>query len=831
MPLEIGQLSIAGEQTSIDFMAKAARAAAITKHHQLQLLRPYLLQPNALDVPDFSLNISLSAFHATRTTAAAAAAADNETVSYQSLSMATRPRIVTSIRDRIVYLGQARRRFAGLAGRVIETGDSLSSCADLVWFSDPVNEAGLSDNGLLPSIATSNRLELITISGPRHIGKSHIMLQVAALFASEPSVVVLYIGSCKQLVFDAENEEEGQLCEKYIQFIEHVVCSFVAAYPDVVSRVADRWYRATRMGTDLSAMGVATSVFMRELSELCANRGITMLLFLDEYEALKDVDPVFTVVNVGNLIERLGVIVVASTTTCTAPVKRSYQCVVTAALTPDEAMNVFIATYGHLDISDAGLERLFETAEYHPLDIVRMLSQYEDKRAQLGNTNSEEDIISSLISDALLSRKLRISQMHLHRLHDALATGMQSTSDNDTLVYEGVGREIISVDQSPHLFHIKRETTRAAFAIYHGLDLKHCSGRDLQFAEPEPAPTPATSSHHYSRQRTTPKFLIRCFPPIAAEIMYDAHFAGQTAEEQFGWLLLDNQAARTHFDVEPRVRLRYFDALLLESGRLRSSRSGTLDLQFTHVRSFTCQGSGRRIEPRLCLTFEQASNAIAEYIAVQRANNAPLYVSTNTTDTTSKASTIRSAGSMLYFPKLGFGESWMSAEIRSNSHFEGSFMAAVVRVDRLVEGTLTWGLPEFQVTWIASDPLCPASSSSSSTSAQRRGGIIDHKAPPPVPPSSNMDIEPPKDVEDFDASFGVGGSWTVKALRILPDIQQLMAKHNDFVDTRPVGMLAVTTDERYAEIASRNDLGISSSAVVNISSLGQRLSTAYLQTY
>ncbi|KAJ2637838.1 hypothetical protein GGF44_002887, partial [Coemansia sp. RSA 1694] len=833
-------------------MSKVARASAITKHSQLQLLRPLLLQQHALDIPDFTLSIS-PAFHTVRTTVSAAetAAIDDadddggDTVSYQSLSMATRPRIVACIRDKLVYLGQTRRRFAGLAANV-NVGSSPAFTSE-VRFSDPVSKLRLGDEGMLhlapqtteppttsPSSSAADRLEPMMITGPRHIGKSHIMLQVAALFASETAVAVLYVGMCSELVLSSTDSDRV----KYIQFIEHAVCTFVA-YPEA-SQVADRWYRATRMGTDLSAMGRATSVFMRELSELCALRGITMMVFLDEYEALLDLDPLLAVINIRSLIERLGIVVVASTSTLPLPsmnLHYHHQCILTATLAPEEAMNVFVATYADLDLSDAGLERLFEAVEFHPVDIVRMLSQYENKRALLRGAE-EDDVLRSLICDTLMTRNLRISQMHLRYLRNTLASQIHHGTADDVLEYEGVGRELVSVDKSPHLLRIKREIACAVFAIYHGLDTKHCSARDLQFAEPEANPTPttptttttatttnATTTLQHRRPLTTS--VVRCFPPAAAEIMYNAHFASQTVEEQFKWLF---DQARTKFDVEPRVRLRYFDALLLESGRLSSktilslpktstvsgNRGGaqisTVDIRFMHVASFT--GSrGQRVEPRLCTVFEQAVDAVAEYIeaaaAMHGTRSGPRY------EPVASRPTIESVGAMLYFPRLGFNESWMPAEVRANSHNEGSFMAVIVRVDRLKKeedsNVLEWGSSEFQVTWIANDPLCSLSSSSSSSGVEAVGSAgvtaatTRNKEQAPanttgVSLESISNAGPPKDVADPDATFGIGGSWTAKALKILPHIQQMVSarKAGDVVS---MGMLAVTTDERYAEIA------------------------------
>ncbi|KAJ2019254.1 hypothetical protein GGI03_000087 [Coemansia sp. RSA 2337] len=796
----------------LDFMAKAARAAAITIHSQLQELRPYLLLQHALDIPDFTLNIS-SAFHVVCTTVATTDnVVDGDTVTYQSLSMASRPKIVSFIRDKIVYLGQTRRRFVGVSANTTLNYLSPVEQAELVRFSDPVNEISLDEEGiqnLPPSCSTiinpamADRLELIIISGPRQIGKSHIMLQVAALFASEPSVVVLYVGACGDLVLNGGDSDRA----KYIQFIEHVVCA-CAAYPDV-SRVADRWYRATRMGTDLGSMGVATTVFMRELSDMCAERNITIILFLDEYESVIDIDPLLAVVNIRILIERLGIVVVATSSTSdsafssshTNPIRHfCHQCTVTAVLQREEAMNVFLATYGHLDISDTGLERIFEAVEYHPLDIVRTLSQYENKRALLGNVD-ESIVLGSLISDALFTRNLRISQMHLRYLRDTLIAKARGKE----LKHDGMAREVISVEQSPQLLKVKREIMRAVFAIYHGLDTKHCSARDLQFAEPD----------------ASPMANVRCFPAAAAEIMYQAHFSGCSADEQFQWLF---DKVRTKFDVEPRVRLRYFDTLVLESGHIRGaahrldkSSGGMLDIRFVHLASFT-GNAGQRVEPRLCMTFAQAAEVVAKFVKVQQAKP-PTY------EPVSSHREIRSSGAMLYFPRLGFNEPWMPADVRSNSHYEGSFMVAVVRVDRLLDDKVEWGTSEFEVTWVANDPLSPSIGQNSSGSGSQPVG---KQVPELFAFASN--VGPPKDMTDFDSTFGVGGSWAAKALRIFPEIQRLCAEQ--LGNMSKVRILAVTADERYNEIVT-GDLarvlgsdkadGIRDTSVMGISSLGQQV--------
>ncbi|KAJ2488361.1 hypothetical protein IWW37_004861 [Coemansia sp. RSA 2050] len=809
--------------------SKAARAAATTIHSQLQALRPYLLSQHALDIPDFTLNIS-PAFHTTHTTVTASKdIAGGDTVTYQSLSMASRPRIVSFIRDKIVHLGQARQRFSRMAERVSLSTLSAEEQRGLVYFSDPADEVRLDGEGnpnLLASSAAqplnlvtlTRCLKMIIIGGPRHVGKSHIMLQVAALFASEPSAVVLYVGSCSDLVLCGIDSDRA----RYIQFIEHVVCAG-AMHPEVAG-LADRWYRATRMGTDIGAMGVATTVFMRELSKLGAEREADIVLFLDDCEALLGVDPLLAVINIRFLIEQLGVVVVATSSASasasasavasggTFPKHDAYQCTVAAALAPEEAMDVFFATHGHLDISDGALERIFEAAEYHPLDIVLMLSQYGNKRSLLGSSADEGQAIASLISDGEFARNSRISQMHLRYLRESLAAAAQATEE--PLEHEGMAREIISAERSPQLLRVKCDISQAAFAILHGLQPKHCLARDLQFAEPEGISTPDAASY------------VRCFPPAAAEIMYRAHYSGLSAEEQFQWLF---GSASAKFSVDPQLRLRYFDALLLDSGRIRGSArrlsGGALDfdIRFAHVMSFAGR-RGQRIEPRLCTTFAEAAEAVARYIEALRAR-APAYEPKESRRET------RSAGAMLHFPRLGFREPWMSPEVRSSSHYEGSFMAAVVRVDRLLDGRAEWGSTEFEVTWIANDPLGPSTAGS--------GGMGSESGPAmgKADPDATLDVRstrPPKDTTDFDAAYGVGGSWSAKALRIFPDIQRLCK--GEHTSAR---MLVVAADKRFAEIVSGDAariLGTTNSggtndthmSVMGTSALGQRVRSQIL---
>ncbi|KAJ2029675.1 hypothetical protein IWW57_001564 [Coemansia sp. S610] len=799
--VELGQLRVSS-RADLDFMSKAGRAAATTIHSQLQALRPHLLLQHALDIPDFTLNIT-PVFYTTRTTVTTPEdITGGDTVTYQALSMASRPRIVSFIRDKIVYLGQTRQRFRGLTASVSLSPLSAEEQMGLVRFSDPVDDVCLDDEGEqnmltspvaspLSPMASTRHLMMTTIGGPRHIGKSHIMLQVAALFASEPSVIVLYIGSSSDLVLSGSDGDRV----KYIQFVEHVVRASTM-YPEV-TRLADRWYKATRMGTDVGAMGVATTVFMRELSELCAERDIDIVLFLDDFEALADVDPLLAVINIHILIERLGVIVVATSSASALPSSQhnSHQCIVTAALTPDEAMDVFFATHAHLDISDTGLERIFEAAEYHPLDIAQMLAQYENKLASLGNVD-EARVIGSLIGDGEFARNLRITQMHLRYLRESLSTAAQTARPVE---YGGMSREIISVEQSPQLLRVKSEITRAAFAIFHGLEPKHCLGRDLQFAEPETIVTPNVS-------------YVRCFPPSAAEIMYRAHFSGTSAEEQFQWLF---DSTTTKFDVEPRLRLRYFDALLLDSGRIRGSArkldggGHDLDIRFAHVVSFAGK-RGQRIEPRLCTTFAEASEVVAKYIETLR-ERAPTY------EPVESRKEVRSAGAMLYFPRLGFGESWMPADVQSRSHYDGSIMAAVVRVDRLLDDKAEWGSAEFEVTWISNDPLSPATT----RSVGNEPGLMSKGDPDAAPESAVK--PPPKDIADLDAIYGVGGSWSAKSLRIFRDLQP----PTDHTATR---MLAIAADKRFAEIASGDVarvLGSSTGAgrmsAIGASALGHRV--------
>ncbi|KAJ2745356.1 hypothetical protein GGI20_002242 [Coemansia sp. BCRC 34301] len=714
----------------LDFMAQAGRAAAATKQQQLQLVRPYLLEQHAVDIPDFTLSIS-AGFHTVHSISA------SSQEPYQSLSMGTRPRIVGLIRDRIVYLGQTRRRFPGLVSRL---GASEEGEGEDIRFSDGGLDAAAAA-GHQQQTGWTDSLDVIMISGPRHIGKSHVMLQVAALFASEPSgaAAVLYVGSCSALLLDTSDDDRA----KYLAFVEYVVCALIA-YPEI-ARLADAWYAATGMGTELGPMSLATSRFMRGVGEVFGRHKATLLLFLDEYEKLTD--PIHAIINVQSLIHRLGVIVVASTSTPVEPVDSHHKCMMAASMTRPEAMSAFVATHGHLEISDDGLARVFEAAEYHPLDIVRTLAYYADKQS---NNGAEAVILRSAISDMQLTRDLRITQMHLEFVRRALGQGQEGGER------EGPSNELVSVDGSPGLLRIKREIRRAAFAAYHGLDAKHCVARDLQFADP-------SSAHS-----------VRCFPPSSASAVYQAHFAGQSAAEQFAWALHGSIMG-----AEPPVMLRFFDALLLESGRIRcTARSAGraashVDLRFTHLPSFESL-RGQRVEPRACPTLADAASAVAEYAAVLRARD-PAF------QPMAAAPVVRSAGAMLCFPRLCFAEPRMPGDVRGASR-DGSLMACVVRVDRLAAAAGEWAGCEIEVTWIAADPLSAtplARRHAKGAGAAGAGG-------------GELLLAQPKDVA---APAEVGGCWALRALKIMPDLQAMVP-----AGIVSLGMLAITTGERHSEL-------------------------------
>ncbi|KAJ2819073.1 hypothetical protein FBU31_005659 [Coemansia sp. 'formosensis'] len=143
-------------------------------------------------------------------------------------------------------------------------------------------------------------------------------------------------------------------------------------------------------------------------------------------------------------------------------------------------------------------------------------------------------------------------------------------------------------------------------------------------------------------------------------------------------------------------------------------------------------------------------------------------------------------------------------------------MAAVVRVDRLSSDKVEWGSSEFEVTWVANDPLSPSTISGGETAGTRPVG----KVAPDATASGSM--APPKDVRDFDAIFGVGGSWAAKSLRIFPEIHR-MCKEQQTGDVSRIQMLAVTTDDRYAVIVNGDTarvLGSKAEGIRNMSVIG-----------
>ncbi|KAJ2472071.1 hypothetical protein GGI02_001840 [Coemansia sp. RSA 2322] len=687
----------------VELDAEHNKSATAAMYRRLRAMDEHLLQDHAIAIPDISLEgLSPAVFN---TEVSTVYTDEDEQVTFQSVCVATRPHLVAQVRDTVIAVGQTRQKFRGITPPVTNSASLVGSVVRLGNDSNTKQVAGS---------------DILLISGVRHIGKSHVMFQVAALLlATEPShVAVLYVSTGSSLVLNGDDDDEL----KHWQFVDHAVRAFVP-HDDLAAPLAAQWRQDVGGG---QVLATATAEFVDRVSDASAQKDITIVLFIDEYEALHSASQ--TVLDVHKAAGTWTVVTSVSDTAkfSLSGTRSEYshlQCTLPAAGLRREEAESLALIYNSTDypvIGKAGLELLFAAAEFHPLDIARAL-------AGIGETDME---VGDLISDMRLARDLRVTELHARFVQAAMDHALENSPQQEAVVRTGDCGELISVEQTAALRRIKREIQRAVFAIYHSVTFSHgsLSSQDPQF----------TSG-------------VECFPLAAAELLYRFHFPpGASVDDQFGWLF-DSVVAQSKYDVEPSIRLRYFDLLLLESRRLPGI-GGRPDVRFTHVPVFS-DLEGRRVEPAQCRTFAEAGAAVHAYCDAV-------------------ASTNRTCAAMLHFPRLGLQEPWMSAETRARSHFAGSFMALVPAPSPTA------------VVWVAVDPLHSASSQipSSQTTESR---ALRTKA---AEPSDHTAARAPKDTEDYDTLFGSGASWSAKALALLPDVQ----RHSGLPGSRMVALAADT---------------------------------------
>ncbi|PIA16421.1 hypothetical protein COEREDRAFT_81362 [Coemansia reversa NRRL 1564] len=478
-------------------------------------------------------------------------------------------------------------------------------------------------------------------------------------------------------------------------------------------------------------------------------------------------------------------------------------------------MNMFIATHGNVPISDDELKQLFLAAEYHPLDMERMLGQLDNQNMlPRGSTTKERQrALSDVIADQDLSRRMRVAQMHMRFLDYTLIAHAQTLESADSIRRVGPKRNIIDVED-PELLFKKREVQLTVFMVHHIIPLKTGAHRDLQFMVPEIASASAGftapqaivarlsgSTPAIGMEMLTPECPVGCHPPAAGDIMYSMHFRG-SVKEQFSWM----EGKGSKLDIDQFIRLRYYDMLMMETGRIYGECRNVLkddswsnNIRFTLVR--LCP------EARECTTFAAAIEVIRAHIEKHKSTPPPFLPRSD--EPSSLQETVA-----FYFPRLDLKETWMDTNIRSDTHFQGSFSALVTRIDEFkLETKLKWaGYTgcHFDVMWLASDPISISTTEADNEALKAEANndmeiAYKLKSSTDRPPDLN-DAAMRQNIVDYDKKYGSENSWTAKAIRLFPDIKRntQVAMPAD-ANIRSVHMLALAPIKRYVSLKETRD--------------------------
>ncbi|KAJ2164145.1 hypothetical protein GGH15_004084 [Coemansia sp. RSA 562] len=721
----------------------------------------------------------------------------------QAVFVAMRPQFVQPIYEKIVYIGQTKpqgpyKRFSQL--KHLEFSPKVpEEMSDTLQIIDPSDEISATRVPTNASFTDSfDIIEPFIITGPRHVGKSHIMLQVAARLACEPGVVVAHIGNSQELLLDDSEHDRA----KYISFIEHIVGAF-NNYSFITS-IVDRWYIDTNMGTVEPKMRDATTDFMISLYKQCRLSDITLVFFLEHCEKVMYAMPFQTIVSISDLQNSFGAIVVMSSSD---PIRlrfkepiQSYQCVISGPLNLTDAKNVCINSIRRMAITSSELSKLLTSVEYHPLDVASIVQTFEAHMSDnQGNTQSLEACrrasIQYAITDQRQARRTRITEMHLWFLQHAMAN---AASRLDSKLIRRIDRRQTVIDtNSTELLTEKREIMRCIFILYHALELKPGATRDTQFMVPESNSTSRSGDFQNNNACSAARYATKCHPPVSQDIMYNIHFQG-TVTEQFGWLF----ETKNRYDVETRIRQRYFDMLLLEQGCFcgivrnpLTMKDSVENMPFVFANSAFDTVGLEGVDTRWCTTFEEALSVVRQYI-VSTQDLGPEYLPRK--DQTSLKNTV-----MFYFPRLGLNEEWIGT-MRSVTHFQGSFMAAVSRIDMFSEQNKShmcgYTGCRYVITWISTDPIY----------VDKTVSEVVHPVTAAIQSKMNTEApvaeiceQVPRDAIDFDDEHGSALSWSAKAIRLFPEIRKrtLDLGFSPSLLGR-VRLLVLTAEKRYQALVS-----------------------------
>ncbi|KAJ1882971.1 hypothetical protein H4R99_001201 [Coemansia sp. RSA 1722] len=765
---------------------------------------------HTLGVPDIMLNASTCFKHSATSVASSSLLGTKylndvpPQLTYQLVSLATRPLIVKALRLRILSMGQGKK-----------LGDNLRfNQLKHVQFDDKAARKHLKIQFIEPSIDHHNKLsskvgdpasivDPFIITGPRHIGKSHIMFNLAARMAADPGVVVMYISNASDLLVRKKDDKQRM----FTQFVEYIACAFCEY--DEINNVVSKWYAATEMGHAENKMPGATRVFLQNVHELCKNyqgnghqskrqKGITPIIFIDRYELLANANPSDCIVTVMDLAYTYGFQVVLSTSDPVSyrmqPQSYIVQCVISTPLSVKEARGLAVAVAGQLKISKQEMNRILHAADYHPIDIAGILQNC------MKYTTLTPEIVKDNIYEYRFHRQERLAAMHADFMRKVLDVNLGALEINQIRTV-CAARKIIDSD-IPKLVCKHREILRTIFMLYHRIDF--CPGTiyDPNFVIKDPS-NERKKAHNNG---------IRCMPYAAIQAMYEYHF-GHSVEEQFSWLL--NQAVY-HHDINQSIRSRYFDLLLLEVEQLNLTLTNPLNnYEWTETLNFRAMTSHTYFnidedygDPEDCMYFTDAVNYVANYIALDKEiRPSPHRIP------------VLCMSLLIYFPNLTFlnkpqtdshtEDNWIDQELSANTSFSGTFMACVTRYNDFSNNAYQGC--EYDVLWIACDPLTAVSSSEivRSNAINRVYKNVQLQTAIRQAEHQRMELEKhisSKDMSDYDADFGFAESWSAKAFRVFPALRKRCIDKIPNKLLKSVKMLALAETKRAAGILEEKQL-------------------------
>ncbi|KAJ2521448.1 hypothetical protein H4217_001382 [Coemansia sp. RSA 1939] len=754
------------------------------------VVRPLFVDDDAIYVPDIALDLS-PGFQTVRTSIRHTdndddnnnknAKAKPRRVAYQIVPTAVRAAIVKLLHSTIVHLGQAQ-------------GVGFGRLEPTEYPAVPVHLAGAvqMDRTKPKSKSGSNRdrndasetTVALVLDGPRHVGKSHILLQLSVLLASEPGVAVALISDCSALLLEGADQQDDR--RRYSRVVEYFAC-VLCRYPGAAALAAE-WDEATRNATAAHELRAATDDFFVQLRVLCSTKNVTLVAVLDGYEKIADARADETILTLATLSRLCGAqTIISANPLCAAvaSISASARCIFASCLTPAEARNVYKANAVHLKLTDAEQMLVFNAAQMHPLDIARTLSRYENIR--IGSVSiGQHAAVLSAIGDQKVEQEARITQMHAHFVSktvaayaaaSSLSPSADAAAQTPSVYHQGIAvasasalsstsaspsedslaptvTTVIDTQASHALTPAINRIRSAAFSIFHDIEAKAHLLADPQFvAFIEGARWPC------------------CVPPAARSIIYNTHSNG-SLQSQFS-LAYASGSGSNKFQVDPRIRLRYFDAALLDAGQFAAAATNPLappsSLQWGESMTFAvASGSATYLyDSRTCALFDSAIELAIDFIDADR-SQPPEFIPRASVAGSSRR-TMKST-TVLPLPRLGFEDAWIPSSICAALCFPGSFMLAITRID-VFQGS-AFVRCEYEVAWIANDPLCldnTAQKYDTATVSEAKTLTASESASG-CDSGHNTSESTLKMVKDYEQTYGPLQSWSAKAIRLFPKL-------------------------------------------------------------